>query len=202
MTETELQFEQLITGLIDQNYSICDGFLAPDLLAGLRKNLLAHHTNGAMHPAGVGRHFDFQRNLDVRGDVIRWIDDNPEDIFEQALINKIGQFIQFLNETCYTRINQMEFHYAYYEAGSFYKRHLDQFKNHRGRKFSLVIYLNDHWENRDGGNLRLYVDGERIEDVFPVGGRAVFFKSDELEHEVLASFHRPRLSIAGWLKSV
>lgn len=96
----------------------------------------------------------------------------------------------------------MEFHYARYDLGSFYKRHLDQFKSHRGRKYSLVIYLNEEWKEEDGGNLRLYLENDRVEDVYPVGGRAVFFKSDELEHEVMPAPERSRLSVAGWLKSV
>ena len=116
-------------------------------------------------------------------------------------MEKIKKLIHYLNSTCYTRINHFEFHYAWYDPGSFYKRHLDQFKSNRGRKFSLVIYLNDNWQQTDAGNLRLYLDGHDI-DLFPVGGRAVFFKSDEVEHEVMPSPIRPRISIAGWLKSM
>lgn len=202
MNQTEQQFEKLISEVIDRNYGMCDDFFDGNLLDGLRANLLNFHEGGMMHPAGVGRHFDFTKNLEVRGDVIRWIEEDSTDPFERELMDKISHFIRHLNTTCYTQLNQMEFHYAFYESGSFYKRHLDQFKSHRGRKFSLVIYLNDGWEESDGGNLRLYLDGERVENVFPVGGRAVFFRSDELEHEVMPSMERPRISIAGWLKSV
>jgi len=35
----------------------------------------------------------------------------------------------------------------------------------------------------------------------PIGGRMVFFSSDEMEHEVHPSFTRERISIAGWFKS-
>ena len=202
MNQTEQQFEKLISEVIDRNYGMCDDFLNGNLLDGLRANLLNFHEGGMMHPAGVGRHFDFTKNLEVRGDVIRWIEEDSTDPFERELMDKISHFIRHLNTTCYTQLNQMEFHYAFYESGSFYKRHLDQFKSHRGRKFSLVIYLNEDWGESDGGNLRLYLDGERVENVFPVGGRAVFFRSDELEHEVMPSMERPRISIAGWLKSV
>lgn len=202
MNQTEQHFEILISEVIDRNYGICDDFLDEKLLTGLRTNLLDLHADGVMHPAGIGRHFDFKKNLDVRGDVIRWIEEDSTDPYERELMGKIRDFIHYLNATCYTHLNQMEFHYAFYESGSFYKRHLDQFKSHRGRKFSLVIYLNEDWQESDGGNLRLYLDGERVEDVFPVAGRAVFFKSDELEHEVMSSIQRTRISIAGWLKSV
>lgn len=200
--EEATQFETLITGLVKRNYGLCDGFLADEILVGLRKNLTSYYHSGQMQPAGIGRHFDFQKNLEVRGDVIRWIEDDTKDIFENALLMKISHFISYLNETCFTRINDMEFHYARYDLGSFYKRHLDQFKSHRGRKYSLVIYLNEEWKEEDGGNLRLYLENDRVEDVYPVGGRAVFFKSDELEHEVMPAPERSRLSVAGWLKSV
>lgn len=99
-------------------------------------------------------------------------------LHEVQFLEKIKQFIHYLNTTCYTQINQFEFHYAYYEAGSFYKRHLDQFKSHRGRKYSLVVYLNEKWQDSDGGNLRLYLD-ELEADVLPVGGRAVCVFSTE-----------------------
>ena len=64
----------------------------------------------------------------------------------------------------------------------------------------MVTYLNDDWKLEDGGELVLYFEeGERI--IHPEGGKVVFFKSDEIEHEVKAA-RRDRLSIAGWLKLV
>jgi SM-20-related protein len=58
--------------------------------------------------------------------------------------------------------------------------------------------LNDNWSDDDGGKLSLYLQ-DRDVSIFPYGGRSVFFKSDEVEHEVhLAG--RSRISIAGWLK--
>lgn len=201
MKQAEQQFEKLISEVIDRHYGMCDDFLDTPLLTGLRKNLHTYHSKGAMHPAGIGRHFDFKENLKVRGDVIRWIEEDSMDPFEEQFMVQIKNLIHYLNTTCYTRINFFEFHYAWYDAGSFYKRHLDQFKSNRGRKFSLVIYLNEDWLSTDAGNLRLYLDGHDV-DVFPEGGRAVFFKSDEVEHEVMPAPLRPRISIAGWLKSV
>jgi SM-20-related protein len=47
-----------------------------------------------------------------------------------------------MNETCYAGITGYEFHYAFYEEGSFYKRHVDQFQNNQGREFSMITYLN------------------------------------------------------------
>lgn len=198
----EQKFESLIQGLVENNYGLEDYFIEGVLLEGLRENLNNYRSNGEMYPAGIGKKFDFQKNAEVRGDLIRWIDKNSDNPFEQNFIQQIEAFIQYLNQTCYTSINDYEFHYASYEVGSFYKRHLDQFKSDRGRKYSLVVYLNENWQEKDGGNIALYFENERIENVYPLGGRAIFFKSDELEHEVHPSKTRSRISIAGWLKNV
>ncbi len=200
-TDSEASFEPLISGMIDEGFGSADDFLPPWVVAGLRTNLLHARDTDLMHPAGIGRKFDFQKNTLVRGDEILWLEKDTKDPFEQAFFERVEQFIQYLNRSCYTGINDYEFHYAYYEPGSFYKRHLDQFKSNRARKFSLVTYLNEDWRPDHGGRLSLYLkEGEK--EVLPLGGRAVFFKSDEIEHEVHPSAARYRLSIAGWLKSV
>jgi SM-20-related protein len=195
----EQQFESLIEGLIQQEYGICDHFFPPEETRGLRENLLAYHQGGLMYPAGVGRHFDFQKNAEIRGDVIYWLDKATKNPLEILFLAKVEKFIRYLNKSCYTAINDYEFHYAYYEQNSFYKRHLDQFKSNRGRQYSMVFYLNDDWQESDGGALSMYI-GETTQKVYPYGGRMVFFKSDQTEHEVHAAPQRPRISIAGWLK--
>ncbi len=200
--QQEEQFEFMIQGLLDQQYGFGDQFIDQATVTGLRKNLLHFHESGVMHPAGVGRNFDFQQNTLIRGDVIKWIEKDSKDPFERAFLDRVEDFILYLNHTCYAGINDYEFHYAYYEQNSFYKRHLDQFKSHRGRKFSLVTYLNEDWKDTDGGVLSLYLTPDHQEDLAPLGGRAIFFKSDEIEHEVSPSLTRYRISIAGWLKNV
>ncbi len=196
----EEKFEPLIQGILDENFGTAPDFFDAELVADLRKNLLHRHEDGLMHPAGVGKHFTFQKNLKVRGDLISWIDEKNPSPLERRFLDQIDAFVQYLNRTCYTAINGYEFHYAFYETGSFYKRHLDQFHHDRGRKFSVVSYLNEDWQPEDGGELVLYLDGgEKV--IQPEGGRVVFFKADEIEHEVKPA-RRDRMSIAGWLLSL
>lgn len=199
MQDLETLFETFVEGVVERNYAIIDDFLPAPLVASLRTNLLRRKAEGTMHPAGVGKHFTYQKNLRVRGDLISWIDEHPTDPAEVEFIHRVDQLIQYLNRTCFTALNGFEFHYAFYDEGSFYKRHLDQFQHDRGRKFTLVTYLNDEWTEADGGQLVLYLPDKEVE-VLPLGGRAVFFKADEIEHEVRTA-HRPRYSIAGWLLS-
>lgn len=194
-------FETLIEGLIHHGYGSCDAFVDASTFAGLRANLLRFHAAGQMRPAGVGKNFDYQKNAEIRGDVIRWIDTQPTDLFEKAFLDKVNSFIGYLNASCYTGINELEFHYAYYDIGSFYKRHLDQFRSDKGRVFSFVMYLNEDWKEASNGRISLYLEKEEV-SLLPVEGRVVFFRSDKTEHEVHPSADRPRLSIAGWLKRV
>ncbi len=199
MQELETLFETFVEGVLERNYAVIDDFLPAPLVTSLRHNLLHRKAEGLMHPAGIGKHFTYQKNLRVRGDLISWIDEHPADPSEVAFIQRVEQLIQYLNRTCFTALNGFEFHYAFYDEGSFYKRHLDQFQHDRGRKFTLVTYLNEDWKEADGGQLVLYLP-EGTQEVLPLGGRAVFFKADEIEHEVRMA-HRPRFSIAGWLLS-
>ena len=194
------KFEAIIEGILADNYATCEDFFDKKLVTGLRNNLIGRHADDRMHKAGIGRQDTSQQNIKVRGDVISWLEDDTVDPHERAFFDTIEAFYRYLNRTCYTGINGSEFHYALYEPGSFYKRHLDQFKHDSGRQISVVTYLNDDWADADGGELVLYLDsGEKT--IRLQSGRAVFFKADEIEHEVKVA-NRGRLSIAGWLLRV
>jgi SM-20-related protein len=86
-----------------------------------------------------------------------------------------------------------------YESGDFYLKHLDQFKNNPSRKYSMISYLNSNWHESDGGELLIHQTNNN-QKIAPTQGKTVFFKSDELVHEVLVT-QKTRMSITGWLKS-
>ena len=197
----EKQFENLINGLMLNNYGCADKFVQPNTLVGLRNKMEGFKTTGEMHSAGFGKHLDFNQNKLIRGDKIKWLDEISEDQHETIFLNKMDHFIDYLNLTCFTSINRFESHYSSYAQKSFYKKHLDQFQNDRGRKYSVILYLNENWKKQDGGKLSLYPEGGRKKNIAPLGGRLVFFRSDEMVHEVQPSFTRERMSIAGWFKS-
>lgn len=83
-------------------------------------------------------------------------------------------------------------------SSTFSIRHKDQFKNDSNRKYSLINYLNENWLDEDGGQLMVY-QNEMVQKNIPQSQTAVFFKSDEMEHEV-SKANRRRMSITGWLK--
>ena len=191
-------FNVLIDGFIDTKVGIEDHFLSPQLATNLKNNLINHFKNDLLLRAATGRVNDLLVDLEVRKDRIYWLDRVHEDVHENAFFDLIDTFVTYLNETCYTGITGYEFHYALYEQGSFYKKHLDQFKSNSSRQYSVIMYLNENWQKGDGGELRIYL-GDGFQDIHPVTGKCVFFKSSEVEHEVLLS-HKPRMSVTGWLK--
>jgi SM-20-related protein len=195
------QFEGLIRGLIDDEYGCCDDFILPSEVTGLRANIDRLSISGDMKPSGVGNQIDFQKVEKIRGDKINWIGVENTNPFERIYLEKINKLILHLNQTCFTSIKSFESHYSVYERNSFYKRHIDQFKSEKGRQFSMVLYLNQDWKEEDGGMLSLYPKEGKQVNISPLEGRMVFFRSDEMEHEVQASKTRQRRSIAGWLKN-
>lgn len=195
----EAVYNCLIDSYLKDKVGVAENFLSVQLAADLRANLLALDAKEQLREAGIGNKARFKHNKAIRTDKIHWLDKNHDDIHENAFFNLIDDFVAYLNRTCYTGIVDYEFHYAMYESGSFYKRHLDRFKDNSSRAFTLIFYLNDDWQKDDGGELCVYLPNE-TKIILPEIGKCVFFKSSELEHEVLLS-HRKRLSITGWFKT-
>ena len=193
------KFDLLIDSYLDNKVGIDNEFLNASLVEGLHQNILQLQKDNLMVAAGIGNNEVKDAHQKMRGDKIYWMDKSHDNIFEQEFLQQVEDFISYLNSTCYTGINGYEFHYAVYEQGSFYKRHKDQFKTDSDRKYSLINYLNKDWLQEDGGELLVYQD-DAVQHILPQSQKAVFFKSDEMEHEVTLA-HRPRMSITGWLKS-
>ena len=190
----------LIDSYLENNIGIDVNFLHKKLSAGLQQNILQLQKDDMLSMAGIGNDAIQDTQQKMRGDKIYWMDKSHSNVHEQEFLMLIDNFIERLNNTCYTGINAYEFHYAVYEEGSFYKKHRDQFNNDSDRKYSLVSYLNENWLEEDGGQLMIYQD-DSTQKISPRSQTAVFFKSDEMEHEVMRA-NRTRMSISGWLKQV
>ena len=192
------QFDLLINSYLENNVGIDPGFLTEKLSAGLQQHILELEEDELLFSGGIGNEKVKNLQQKMRGDKIYWMEKSHSNIFEKEFLQLAENFIDHLNQTCYTGINNYEFHYAVYDEGSFYKRHTDQFKTNDHRKFSLINYLNENWEDEDGGELVVY-QNEMEQKIRPQSQTAVFFKSDSMEHEVTKT-NRRRMSITGWLK--
>jgi SM-20-related protein len=191
-------FDELIDSYIDNHIGIAESFLTESLAGHLKDNLTALYAENRLLPAGIGNSANLVHDKSVRGDRIYWLDRKHNDPHENDFFDQIDLFVSHLNSTCYTGITGYEFHYTMYEVGSFYKKHLDQFRNDGARQYSMIIYLNAGWQEGDGGELRIHHDAS-LQNISPSNGKSVMFKSSELAHEVLVTNKR-RMSITGWLK--
>ncbi|MDB5198542.1 MAG: proline hydroxylase [Chitinophagaceae bacterium] len=192
-------FNTLINSFIENKIGIADNFLSESLSLHLKENLATLYADSQLKSAGTGQDTTLEHNKLFRSDIIYWLDRKHNNVHENSFFDLMDNFVKHLNETCYTGITGYEFHYTLYEKGSFYKKHLDQFRNNDSRQYSMIMYLNSEWEENDGGELCIHDEGT-FKNISPVNGKSVFFKSNELEHEVLIT-HKPRMSITGWLKS-
>jgi SM-20-related protein len=194
----ENSFEDLIASYIENKVGISEHFLSDALANHLKESLLSLNHDHLLLAAGTGNAEKLTHNTLVRSDVIYWLDKKHNNEHENAFFVQIEAFIEYLNTSCYAGITGYEFHYSLYEAGTFYSRHLDQFQDNSSRQFSMISYLNDNWQEQDGGELLIHQPNNN-QKISPTQGKTVFFKSNELEHEVLVTQER-RMSVTGWLK--
>ncbi|SFE96987.1 2OG-Fe(II) oxygenase [Flavobacterium xueshanense] len=195
----ENNFEDLIASYIENKVGISEHFLSTDLAHNLRQNLIVLKQKSLLMQAGIGNSEKVSYDGAIRSDSIYWLDKKHNNAFENEFFAQIEAFIVYLNQSCYAGITGYEFHYSLYESGDFYLKHLDQFKNNPSRKYSMISYLNNNWKESDGGELLIH-QLDNNQKIAPTQGKTVFFKSDELVHEVLVT-QNTRMSITGWLKS-
>jgi SM-20-related protein len=191
------KYNAIADGLATDGYSVCDQFLSqsevdaiinlPDFQGGL--------TN--FKKAAIGKDQGLLINEAIRGDYIYWLDKNSAQPEIKIYLKRLGEMVTFLNEALFLSLKDYEVHLTVYPVGSYYKRHLDQFRQDDHRKLSVICYLNNDWLQEHGGQLRMHIKGSR-QDVLPVAGRLVCFRSDMIEHEVLPAT-RERLSLTGWI---
>jgi SM-20-related protein len=190
-------FDSIADDLAERGYAVADQFLSQSEVDALLK--LDHFRNGIEHfkKAGIGKNQGLQINEAIRGDYIHWLGKTSAPQPAQIYLDRLNDLIGYLNQSLFLSLKDYEVHMTIYPTGSYYKRHLDQFKQDDHRKLSVICYLNTNWEEEHGGQLRMYLpDGTR--DILPVAGRLVCFRSDQIEHEVLPAT-RERLSLTGWM---
>jgi len=195
--DNEVNLGEMANALAEQGYCITDRFMNGQEVDSILLSQLFQHAHINFRKAGIGKTNQHQVNEEIRNDYIQWLD--PDDCEDPVKLyfSKVNLLIHFFNKELFLSLKDSEIHAAIYPAGSYYKRHLDQFKKDDHRKISIVLYLNKEWEEKDGGQLRIFLPDGFI-DIPPLAGRLVCFRSDLVEHEVLPS-NCNRLSITGWL---
>lgn len=185
-------FDQLATN----DYVVIDGFMPQEVYTLVHSFFQTRLTDENFEKAGVGSLFNHQVNASVRGDFIYWLDKSRDEELH-PLFRLQDELLESLNRFCFLSLSGYEFHLAFYPAGTFYKKHVDRFKDRSNRMISVIVYLNEGWKKGDGGELKVFTGmGERL--IEPIANRCVLFKSADLEHEVLET-NVGRYSLTGWM---
>ncbi|WP_020533978.1 2OG-Fe(II) oxygenase [Flexithrix dorotheae] len=196
--ETALQDDWVnrVDRLSNDNYLIVDDFLSEENLWGIKSYFKGMREENELQKAGIGTLSAHQFNSEIRGDSIFWLS-KGENPFIDYFLQRMDELKENLNQLCFLSLSGYEFHLALYPRGSFYLKHLDQFKGRNNRLVSVILYLNENWMKGDGGELKMYLeDGEKL--IEPIANRLVIFKSDLVEHEVLPTL-KERYSLTGWM---
>ena len=199
MKSTEIIFTELADNLAEKGWAVTDVLFPADFLQELLKEEMLLFKSGKFKQAGIGKGSEHKVITEIRSDYVHWLDEENLSELQQQFWQQMQELKLYLNGEFFLGLKDVEFHFAVYPEGSFYKKHLDCFKRDSGRTITCVLYLNKHWEVGDGGELRIY-NNETYIDVKPVFGRFVCFKSNEIEHEVLST-QKERYSITGWMKN-
>ncbi|MBP8099946.1 2OG-Fe(II) oxygenase [Acinetobacter celticus] len=133
----------------------------------------------------------------IRSDHILWINDELK--IAQQHIDYLNALSEQLNQAFFLGIQEVEAHFACYNAGEFYALHRDNPQQKNGRLISTVYYLHEEWQEDWGGELRLQDKNEQWHVIAPKPNRIAIFQSDLL-HEVIQA-KQQRLSITAWLRS-
>ncbi|EKO3907702.1 2OG-Fe(II) oxygenase [Vibrio fluvialis] len=190
-----MALDALLDAIAEQGWFIWDDFLTAEQVQSLRDCAPENWKR-----ARIGRNDDLQRETTIRSDKIQWLSQNMAQPVQDYL-ERMEQIRQAVNRDFFLGLFEYEAHFAKYEQGDFYKKHLDAFRGQENRKLTTVFYMNEAWQPADGGELKIYdLDDQLIDTVAPVAGRLVVFLSEKFPHEVLPT-HADRVSIAGWFRS-
>ncbi|EHK2922796.1 2OG-Fe(II) oxygenase [Vibrio parahaemolyticus] len=185
---------KLIDALATDGYYIWDDFLSEDEVTQLRDCIPDNWKK-----ARIGRNDDVTRIESIRSDKIQWL----KPAMGQPIANylsKMEEIRQEVNRHFFLGLFEYEAHFAKYEKGDFYQKHLDCFKGNENRRLTTVFYMNESWSEEDAGELVVYdLNDKEIATIPPRGGRLLAFLSEQFPHEVLPT-NAERFSIAGWFR--
>ncbi|EHJ9981383.1 2OG-Fe(II) oxygenase [Vibrio parahaemolyticus] len=185
---------KLIDALATDGYYIWDDFLSEGEVTQLRDCI-----PDSWKKARIGRNDDVTRIESIRSDKIQWL----KPAMGQPIANylsKMEEIRQEVNRHFFLGLFEYEAHFAKYEKGDFYQKHLDCFKGNENRRLTTVFYMNESWSEEDAGELVVYdLNDKEIATIPPRGGRLLVFLSEQFPHEVLPT-NAERFSIAGWFR--
>jgi SM-20-related protein len=190
----EQLYLKITDALVENGYIIIENALDENLPI----KLLETFNEKDFKRAGISGADDLHLDKNRRRDRIKWLDED-DDAQSQFLTFSRG-LQEYLNRSLYLGLSYYEAHFAIYEEGDFYEKHLDAFRESKNRVVTTVYYLNKNFKESDGGELVVYdEENNLLTKVVPNANTLVVFMSEKFPHEVLPAIKK-RYSIAGWFR--
>lgn len=195
MTVSPLPEPAWLADAIEQFYLHGLVVIRDALPTSLCQKLCDEAQQGQLKPAGIGRGRDLQLDPDIRRDQTLWLDGRTD--AQQQYLALMLLIQQAANRRCFLGLTHHEAHFARYQCGDFYQKHLDAFTGRSSRMLTTVCYLNNV---ASGGALQIYSEDDTpLLQVQPQASTLVLFESARFPHEVLPA-EMVRFSIAGWFR--
>jgi SM-20-related protein len=194
-----LDENQIAESLATVGYAIVENAFDVAYAREVRAEIARLQDEGRFQAAAVGKAQGRGLHPEIRRDGTCWLDPASLSAPQAKLWQGLESLRACLNRELFLGLWDLEGHYAVYDEGGFYRKHLDRFRDDSKRTVSVVFFFNEGWRSEDGGRLRLDLP-EGARDVLPEAGTAVFFLSDRIPHEVTET-RRERASFAGWYRT-
>ncbi|WP_062786203.1 2OG-Fe(II) oxygenase [Aquitalea pelogenes] len=195
------KLDTMIDQLAEHGWVVDHTLFSREAIKQLQQCCLEQWQAGSFHEAAVGRGDQQGRRSEIRSDSVLWLEPADAAPAIRHYFSTLDQVRQAVNQAFYMGLEDLESHFAVYPPGSFYKKHLDRFRDDDARALTAVLYLNEDWPDDAGGQIRLYLDDACSQslDIAPTAGTLVLFLSDRFWHEVLPATQQ-RLSVTGWFR--
>lgn len=187
--------ESLCSQLLINGYAV--ETIEPSLVASLEAALQIHRIENRFHSASVGRGIDKVVHKSIRSDEISWIEDWSGSHLSE-FFKLLCELQKELCRKCMLSLKRYEGHFAVYQEGEFYEKHLDNHQGRNHRQISTVVYLNACL----GGELLIYGEDDPSQVVKTIAtspGRMVLFDSKRVWHKVNTA-QSERRSLTGWFR--
>lgn len=194
---SEAMLDVIADALVDKGYIFLSDLVPTHISQMLLEKIQSTQAH-ELKAASIGRGIEQQLNPDIRRDRIQWLEESNEP--DNQYLDVMMQLKNGLNRRLFMGLFDYESHYAVYQPGAFYKKHVDALKGSQNRILTTVFFLNPDWKMADCGELIIYDEAEiEIERIAPKMGHFVIFLSERFPHEVTQTLAQ-RNSIAGWFR--
>ena len=184
---------QLTTREVEQLGEV--GWFSRDSFLGetLARDVRAQASAMPLRRAGIRRSAEVDD--EVRSDELAWISASETTGALREASARFDALMHAVNVAAWLGLRAFDLQLARYQAGAKYVRHRDAFPGDDNRRLTAIVYLNDGWLPAHGGVLRLHV--EPPVDLEPRLDRLVVFRSERIEHEVIAA-RAERWALTAW----